>query len=62
MARRSSVHKATGVTPASVAYGKKIQLPINIIFGQPKLKNAKTTKHYGLDYVNALKKKIIKKT
>ena len=46
MAYRSAIHDTSGCTPAKLTLGKDLELPIDLIYGQPEKEPAKTVTEY----------------
>ncbi len=59
MAYRSSVHEATGVTPAAMTFGSEIRLPVDLLLGNPEMTNPEMDRNYGSDYVTDLEQNIL---
>jgi transposase InsO family protein len=53
LAYRTSTHNTTGLTPASLVFGRELQLPCDLLFGVPSDKERPTT-DYAADLVDHL--------
>jgi hypothetical protein len=45
LAYRASIHNTTGLTPASLVFGRELRLPCDLLFGAPTDKERPTTDH-----------------
>jgi hypothetical protein len=45
LAYRASTHDTTGLTPASLVFGRELRLPCDLLFGAPPDKERHTTDH-----------------
>jgi hypothetical protein len=47
LAYRASTHNTTGLTPASLVFGRELRLPCDLLFGVPPDKERPTTDYVG---------------
>ena len=60
MAYRSSVHQTTGVSPCKMIFGREINLPVDLVFGQPMNQDKVFKSGDALEYVHELEIGLVK--